>query len=112
MRVEPDIMDIGAPVRRLFVIPLRHSILEMAERTHAPLRRLHDAVYEDGRTARKSLEFHRDRSTQEIVDSLRPGALSPLIVKPDGTILQGNTRIKVLEERGYPIDDLPREPAE
>jgi hypothetical protein len=46
------------------------------------------------------------------VDSLRPGALQPLIVKPDGTVVQGNTRVKVLEERGYPINDLPREPSE
>jgi hypothetical protein len=31
-------------------------------------------------------------------------------VKPDGRIFQGNTRIKVLEERGYPVNDLPRDP--
>ena len=40
------------------------------------------------------------------------GAVQPLIVKPDGTIIQGNTRIKVLEERGYPVNDLPRETLE
>jgi hypothetical protein len=31
------------------------------------------------------------------------------IVKPDGRIVQENTRIKVLEERGYPVNDLPRD---
>jgi hypothetical protein len=57
-----------------------------------------------------SLEHHRQRTTEEIVESLRPGANSPLMVKADGTILQGNTRVKVLEERGYPIDDLEWDP--
>ena len=76
-----------------------------------PLRRIHDSVYEQNGDARKSLEFHRTRSTEEIVESLRPGprAKSPLIVTPDGRVYQGNTRVKVLEERGCPVNDLPRE---
>jgi hypothetical protein len=37
-------------------------------------------------------------------------AEEPLVVKPDGRVVQGNTRIKVLQERGFPVDDLPREP--
>jgi hypothetical protein len=75
------------------------------------LRRIHESVYEQNLDARKSLEYHRARSTEEIVESLRPGpdAKSPLIVRPDGRVYQGNTRIKVLEERGYPVNDLPRE---
>jgi hypothetical protein len=74
-----------------------------------PLRRLHDSVYESG-SARWSLEYHRQKTTEEIVASLLPGAISPLLVKSDGTVMQGNTRIKVLQERGYPIDDLERGP--
>jgi hypothetical protein len=76
-----------------------------------PLRRIHESVYEQDGDARKSLEYHRTRTTEEIVQSLRPGlrAQSPLIVRPDGRVYQGNTRIKVLEERGYPVNDLPRE---
>ncbi len=27
----------------------------------------------------------------------------------DGRVFQGNTRIKVLEERGYSVNDLPRD---
>ena len=78
-----------------------------------PLRRIHDAVYEQEPKARRSLDYHRTRSTEEIVESLRPGPSNdePLRVKSDGRIFQGNTRIKVLEERGYPVNDLPREPA-
>jgi hypothetical protein len=77
----------------------------MTERS--PLRRLHgDYVYEQPGTARSSLAYHRQKTTHEIVQSLLPGAKSPLAVKADGTIVQGNTWIKVLEERGYPIDEL------
>jgi len=72
-----------------------------------PLRRLHsDRLYEQPGIARSSLVYHRQRTTEEIFESLRPGAKSPLVVKSDGTIVQGNTRIKILEERGYPVDEL------
>ena len=76
-----------------------------------PLRRIHENVYEQNGDARKSLEYHRARSKEEIAESLRPGldAKSPLIVTSDGRVYQGSTRIKVLEERGYPVNDLPRE---
>jgi hypothetical protein len=76
-----------------------------------PLQRIHDAIYEQDPDARKSLEYHRTRTTEEIVESLRPGPdnKESLRVKPDGRVFQGNTRIKVLEERGYPVNDLPRD---
>lgn len=76
-----------------------------------PLRRIHDAIYETNPRTRRSLEYHRTRTTEEIVESLRPGPdnKESLRVKPDGRVFQGNTRIKVLEERGYPVNDLPRD---
>jgi hypothetical protein len=75
-----------------------------------PLRRIHsDATYEQDPRARESLAYHRSRPTEEIVRSLRPDAKLPLKVKPDGRIFDGNTRIKVLEERGYRVSDLPRQ---
>jgi hypothetical protein len=73
---------------------------------------LHDSVYEQSGSARWSLEYHRQKTTEEIVASLRRDAKSPLMVKADGTVMQGNTRIKVLQERGYPVDDLEREPSD
>jgi hypothetical protein len=77
----------------------------------APLRRIHsDVLYEQNSDARRSLEYHRTRTTEEIVESLLPGADVSLKVKPDRRIFQGNARIKVLEERGYPVNDLPRDP--
>ncbi len=73
-----------------------------------PLERLHpDTTYEKG-SAKLSLESVRKMSTEEIIKSLKPGAESPLSVKPNGKIVQGNTRIKVLQERGVDVNSLPR----
>jgi len=51
----------------------------------------------------------RRLSDQEIVDSLKPGQAEALRVRPDGTIINGHHRIKVLRERGINVDSLPRE---
>lgn len=76
-----------------------------------PLRRLHpDATYDTDQIAKGALDYWRRQSTDKIVDSLKAGAKQPLTVKPDGTIAQGNTRIKVLQERAYDVDSLPRAP--
>jgi hypothetical protein len=55
------------------------------------------------------LEYWRQQATEDIVESLKSGGPEALKVKPDGRILNGNTRIKVLEERGFDINSLPRE---
>jgi|RhiMethySRZTD1v2_1073278.scaffolds.fasta_scaffold288834_2 hypothetical protein len=76
-----------------------------------PLRRLHpDSTYERDQIAKGSLDYWRRQSTDKIVDSLKPGARRPLVVEADGTIRDGNTRIRVLQERGYDVDSLPRVP--
>lgn len=43
------------------------------------------------------------------MNSLQPGQPEALKVKFDGRIMNGNTRIKVLEERGFDMNSLPRE---
>jgi hypothetical protein len=74
------------------------------------LRRIHtDETLATG-TSRFSLTYWRKRKTKEIVESLRPGADEALRVKPDGRIINGNVRVKVLEERGFDVDGLEREP--
>jgi hypothetical protein len=74
-----------------------------------PLRRMHgDAIYESG-SARDSLEYHRRKTTDEIVASLRPYHALALRVTVDGLVKNGNTRLKVLLERGYDVETLPRE---
>jgi len=52
----------------------------------------------------------RKMSTQEIKDSLQPGQPGSLKVKADGTVMDGNTRLRVLQERGVDTNSLPREP--
>jgi hypothetical protein len=74
-----------------------------------PLRRIHsDRTLETG-SSRIALEYWRLQPTAAIVQSLQPGLIEALQVKPDGRIMNGNTRIKVLEERGFDINSLPRE---
>jgi hypothetical protein len=75
-----------------------------------PLKRLHpDSTLESG-SNKFSLEYWRKQKTEDIVESLKPGRRDSLKVKPDGTVMDGNTRIKALEERGYDVNSLPREP--
>ncbi|WP_327129673.1 polymorphic toxin-type HINT domain-containing protein [Streptomyces sp. NBC_01727] len=71
-----------------------------------PLKPLHP----DSSLDKSSLDFWGKQDTKDILFSLRPGAKEALRVKPDGTIANGNTRIKVLRDRGYDVDSLPREP--
>jgi hypothetical protein len=85
-----------------------HSIQKPAD--PQPLQRIHpDSTYQSG-SAKLSLEYWRKQSTDAIVRSLAPGGREALTVKPDGRIMNGNTRIKVLEERGFDVNSLPREP--
>jgi hypothetical protein len=74
-----------------------------------PLRRIHPgATYQSG-SAKLALEYWRQQPTAVIVSSLAPGGREALRVKPDGRAMNGNTRIKVLEERGFDVNSLPRE---
>jgi len=56
-----------------------------------------------------ALEYWRRQPTEDIVNSLQPGQPEALKVKSDGRIMNGNMRIKVLEERGFEVNSLPRE---
>lgn len=55
------------------------------------------------------LEGIRNLSTERILKSLEPGAEHALRARPDGTILNGHHRLKILRERGVDVNDLPRE---
>jgi len=70
------------------------------------LRRIHsDEILEKG-AARFSLEFWRRKNTKDIIESLAARKIAPLKVKTDGRIFDGNVRCKVLEERGFDINQL------
>jgi hypothetical protein len=59
---------------------------------------------------RINLQYWRRQTTEHIVQSLLPNndpAYQEFLkVKPDGLIMQGNTRVTVLRERGYNVDEL------
>lgn len=82
----------------------------MSDEGRPPLRRIHsDATLESGE-GRFSLKYWRQRKTKEIVESLRPENTEGLKVKPDGRIINGNIRVKALEERGFDVNSLDRAP--
>ena len=72
------------------------------------LQRIHSEQTIKSGSNKYDYESVKKMSTQEIKDSLKPGAKEPLTVKPDGRILDGNTRILVLQERGVDVNSLPR----
>jgi archaellum component FlaG (FlaF/FlaG flagellin family) len=45
----------------------------------------------------------------ELKDSLSPGRVGSLKVRPDGTVLDGHHRLQVLVEIGEDVHALPRE---
>ena len=48
-------------------------------------------------------------STEVLRQSLLPGRRDSLKARPDGTILDGHHRIRILRDRGVDIDALTRE---
>lgn len=55
------------------------------------------------------LEYFRRISTELLIDSLKPEKPASLKTTHDGTIMDGNHRVKILKERNVNVDDLPRE---
>jgi hypothetical protein len=55
------------------------------------------------------LQQYERASTRDLIDSLRPELKGALKVRPDGTIIDGHHRIKILRNRGVDVDALPRE---
>ena len=70
-----------------------------------PLQLLHP---ESSLSHAKLLQYSK-LSTQDLIDSLQPGQPSALKVRPDGTVIDGHHRLKILYDRGIDIDALPRE---
>jgi hypothetical protein len=54
--------------------------------------------------------YWSSKSTEDIVNSLAPGQEEELTVDANGKVWQGNTRIKILQDRGVDVDNLPRVP--
>ncbi len=74
------------------------------------LRLIHSEAVLRSRRYRGAFEYWSKQTTERIVESLRPGAADALKVKPDGRVFDDNTRLRVLLERDYNVNELPREP--
>ena len=70
-----------------------------------PLRSLHP----DSSLSQATLGGLAKKSTRELLDSLMPGMPEALRTRPDGLIINGHHRLKLLRERGVDVDALPRE---
>jgi hypothetical protein len=66
-------------------------------------------LHPDSSLSPPKLAKMRKLSTQELIDCLQPGQSESLKARPDGTMLNGHHRIKVLRERNVNVDSLPRE---
>ena len=71
----------------------------------SPLKSLHP---ESSLSQPKLAQFDK-LTTEELIESLRPGQAGALKVKHDGTMIDGHHRIKILRDRGVDVDALPRE---
>jgi len=70
-----------------------------------PLKPLHS----DASLSQSKLAQLSNVSTEVLLSSLEPGQDHSLKVRPEGTILDGHHRVKILQSRGVDVDALPRE---
>jgi len=70
-----------------------------------PLKPLHP----DSSLSQVKLEAFRKLTTQELLGSLSPGQPGSLKARPDGTMIEGHHRIRILRDRDVDVDSLPRE---
>jgi hypothetical protein len=70
-----------------------------------PLRLLHA----DSILIQSKIDQFSRLTTEQLVYSLKPGEPGSLKTRPDGTVIDGHHRIKVLRDRGVDVDALPRE---
>jgi hypothetical protein len=73
--------------------------------SQSPLKSLHPG----SSFSKAKLAQYDKLSTKELIDSLKPGQPGSLKVKPDGTVMDGHHRIRILQGRGVDVDSLPRE---
>ncbi|SDZ69921.1 RHS repeat-associated core domain-containing protein [Variovorax sp. YR266] len=88
------------------VDPLGLNSMEGQGSPRLPLTPMHP----DSSLSKSGLDFWSRQPTGDIVKSLQPGLPESLKVDPaTGKIWDGNTRIKVLNDRGFDVNGLPRE---
>ena len=70
-----------------------------------PLKPLHT----EEQLSKAKLEKYGKASTNDLIENLKPGKQGSLKARPDGTMVDGHHRIKILRDRGVDVDALPRE---
>ncbi len=70
-----------------------------------PLKSLHA----EGALSQTKIDRFSRLTDDELVESLKPGRQGSLKTRPDGTVIDGHHRIKILKDRGFAVDSLPRE---
>lgn len=70
-----------------------------------PLKSLHP----DSSLSNAKLGHFRKLSNEQLIDSLKVGQANSLKARPDGTLIEGHHRIRVLRDRRVDVDSLPRE---
>ena len=66
-------------------------------------------LHPDSSLSPAKLQEYDRLTTPQLIDSLKPGRAGSLKVRPDGTIVDGHLRIKILRDRGLDVNALPRE---
>ena len=66
-------------------------------------------LHPESALSQAKLTAYEKLPTQELLDSLQPGEPGALKARPDGTVMDGHHRLKILRDRGVNIDALPRE---
>ncbi|MFY9260525.1 MAG: RHS repeat-associated core domain-containing protein [Gallionella sp.] len=73
------------------------------------LKQIHSRETLTSGSSRYSYEYWSRQTTSDIIKSLSPSQNEALRVTPNGSIVNGNTRTTILQERGVDINGLPRE---
>ena len=59
------------------------------------------ALHPEGSLSHTKLLQYSKLSTQDLIDLLQPGQPGALKVRPDGTVIDGHHRLKILYDRQY-----------
>jgi len=67
------------------------------------------ALKADNALSQVKLDLFGKLTTEELIESLKPGQPGSLKVRADGTMIEGHHRIRILRDRAVDVDALPRE---
>lgn len=91
------------PRRAIFECRRFCNFLELTMAELPPLKPLHS----DSSLSMVKLDAFRKLTSEELLESLRPGQPGSLKIRPDGTMIEGHHRIRILRDRGVDVDSIP-----